>query len=161
MPRKCTVCAHPEREAIDAALVAGDSYRRIAAQFALSATSLRRHKKNHLPEALARAQDAHEVAQADDLLAQVRELQERALAILTKAERSGELRVALTAIREARGCIELLGKLAGELQQEGTVNIVLAPEWLALRTTILAALAPHPDARLAVARALEDGHAED
>ena len=29
MPRTCTVCSHPDRPAIDAALVAGDAYRNI------------------------------------------------------------------------------------------------------------------------------------
>lgn len=56
--------------------------------------------------------------------------------------------------------VELLAKLIGELQQEGrTVNITLSAEWIELRTIMLQVLAPYPDARLAVARALEDGHA--
>lgn len=55
--------------------------------------------------------------------------------------------------------IELLARLLGELQAGAVINIVLAPEWVALRTTILTALRPYPDAGLAVARALGDGHA--
>jgi hypothetical protein len=39
-----------------------------------------------------------------------RDLQERALAILLKAEETKELNVALRAIREARGNLELLAK---------------------------------------------------
>ena len=57
-------------------------------------------------------------------------------------------------MREARGCLELLAKLTGELQQEGSINVLIAPEWLALRGALLAALAPYAEARTAVAAAL-------
>jgi hypothetical protein len=50
--------------------------------------------------------------------------------------------------------LELLGKLAGELQSAPQVNILISPEWVRLRTLILEALEPYPDARLAVAGAL-------
>lgn len=158
MARPCSVCSHPERGAIDAALVAGGSFRDIAGQYRISKSALARHKDSHIPSALAQAREAQEVAQADNLLGQVRDLQARALGILARAEKTGNLRVALGAIREARGNLGLLAKLLGELQQEGTVNIILAPEWVELRTVILTALTPYPDARLAVAHALEDSH---
>ncbi len=75
---------------------------------------------------MTKAQEAQEVAQADNLLEQVQNLQAKALSILAKAEAAGDLRTALQGIREARSCLELLAKLQGELQQEGTVNITLA-----------------------------------
>jgi transposase len=161
MPRTCTICRHTDREAIDASLVGGESFRHIAARFGVSTTALQRHKRDHLPAALAQAQDAVELARGDDLLAQVRGLQRRTLAILTAAERARDGKLALQAVGEARRNLELMGKLAGELQQEGTVNIIIAPQWVTLRTVILAALGPYPEARLAVARALEgtDGDA--
>jgi hypothetical protein len=112
-----------------------------------------RHSRGHLPATLAKSPDAREVARADNLLVQVRDLQDKALHILERAEAAGDLRAATSAIREARGCLELLGKLAGELQ-ETTVNIVVAPQWLALRGRILVALAPFAEARVAVSRAL-------
>ena len=143
------------------ALVTGEPFRHIAARYGTSTGALQRHKAEHLPATLAQAQDALEVAQADDLLTQLRGLQTRTLAILSKAEEGSrrDLRTALAAIGEARRNLELLGKLAGELQQEGTVNIILAPEWVELRTIILVALTAYPEARLAVARALEGGNA--
>jgi hypothetical protein len=103
------------------------------------------------------AQAAGEVAQADSLLEQVRGLQSRAYGILDKAEGTGELRTALGAIREARGNLELLAKLLGELDERPTVNITVSPEWLELRTVIVGALEPYSDARGAVLRALEGG----
>jgi len=100
------------------------------------------------------------VAHADDLLAQVRDLQVRTMAILDKAESSrGGLRTALQAIREARGNLELLARLLGELQEAQTINVLVAPEWLSLRTVILQAVEPYPEARVAIVRALDDGNA--
>ena len=101
------------------------------------------------------AQAAEEVAQADDLLEQVRDLQSRALAILGKAESAGDLRTALGAIREARGNLELLARLLGELNEQPVVNLNLSPEWLELRAVIVTALEPYPEAKEGVLRAIK------
>ena len=50
--------------------------------------------------------------------------------------------------------IELQAKLLGELQNGQTVNVLVAPEWVSLRATILVALVQFPDAREAVVEAL-------
>ncbi|MCH9650806.1 MAG: hypothetical protein K0U98_21440 [Deltaproteobacteria bacterium] len=55
MPRVCSICRHPEREAIEKALVGNDAgYRSIAKRFAISESALFRHRQKHLPEVLAR-----------------------------------------------------------------------------------------------------------
>ncbi len=151
MPRICTICVHPQHQAIDLALAGGATMRELAALYRVSPDAIERHNAAHLPARLVKAREAEEVAQADDLLSQVRNLQGAALRILGVAEQTGDLRVALGAIREARGNLELLAKLLGELQQEGTVNVLVAPEWLAIRTGLFTALTPYPEAKLAVA----------
>jgi len=153
MPRSCTVCTHKSRAEIDRALVAGEAFRHIAARFDTSTGALQRHKADHLPVTLVKAQEAEEVAQADALLDQVRDLQARGLAILGKAEAAGELRTALAAIREARGNLKLLAKLLGELDERPQVNVLVSTEWLELRAVVVGALEPHPEAREAVLRA--------
>ncbi len=155
MPRRCTVCDHLERHGIDEALVTGAPYRSVAKQYGLSESAVYRHKSEHLPAHLLKAREVEEVAQADDLLDQVRHLQSHALDILERAEKTGDLRTALAAISQARGNLELLGKLAGELDERPVVNLNLSPEWLELRAVIVGALGPHPAAHRAVLRALE------
>lgn len=155
MPRHCSVCDHPQRDNIDSLLLKGDSFRNIAEQFSISLGALHRHKSDHIDENLARAKEAQEAAQADSLLDQVRDLQMKALNILSKAEANKDYRAATGAIREARGCLELLAKLLGELNERPQINILIAPEWLSLRTVILEALEPYPDARTSVGKALE------
>ena len=155
MPRRCTVCDYQERHGIDRALVSGAPYRSVAKRFGLSESAVYRHKTEHLPAHLLKARKAEEVAQADDLLEQVSNLQAHALGILEHAEKAGDLRTALAAISQARGNLELLGKLAGELDERPVVNLNISPEWLELRTVIVGALEPHPAAHTAVLRALE------
>jgi len=155
MPRRCTVCDHPERNGIDDALVSGAPYRSVARRFGLSESAVYRHKTEHLPARLLKAREAEEVAQADDLLEQVRHLQTHALDILDRAEKTGDLRTALAAISQARGNLELLGKLAGELDERPVVNLNVSTEWLELRAVIVGALEPHPAAHRAVLKALK------
>lgn len=80
MPRPCSVCTHPERSAIDKALVAGTALRNIAERYGTSATTLHRHKAEHLPATLARAKQRSEEAHASALTEQIQaqEAQEQA-----------------------------------------------------------------------------------
>ena len=154
MSRKCTICHHNEREALDKALVARESFRHIAKRYGVSTAALVRHSDDHIPAALVKAKNAADAAHADSLLAQVVDLRDKALGVLKKAESSDDLRVAIAAIREARGCVELLGKLAGELNDAPAVNLFISTEWREAQGLILSALEPHAEARLAVATAL-------
>jgi hypothetical protein len=72
MPRVCTVCAHPQRPEIDRALL-GDSssYRDIAKQFSISPSAVDRHKKAHIPMALAQAKAVQTEADAIDVMAEL------------------------------------------------------------------------------------------
>jgi hypothetical protein len=156
MPKQCPVCVHSERQEIEKALLGSETLHQIAQRFSLSYWAVYRHRQKHLPKQLKKAQDVQEMIQADSLLRQMLYLQSRALTILRTAEASGELKTALGAIREARGNLELLAKLGGELAQEGTINILVMPAWVSLRTVILRALESYPEARLKIAQALSE-----
>jgi hypothetical protein len=49
MPRRCTVCDHPESRGIDETLVGGEPYRSVAKRFGLSESAVYCHKTEHLP----------------------------------------------------------------------------------------------------------------
>jgi hypothetical protein len=130
------------------------AFRHIAARYGVSTGALQRHGREHIPKLLAGAAEA-EAADADTLLAEVRELHERTLRLLGDAEAAGDLSTALKAVREARANLELLGKLAGELNEAPTVNVLIgSAEWVQIRAVILGALDAYPPARLAVSEAL-------
>jgi len=153
--RTCTVCNHLEAHSVNVDLVSRRPYRAISRQYELSKDALRRHAREHLPELLARARNAVEVAEADDLLSRLEALQSRTLAVLEVVEGTENYSIALSAIREARSNLELIGRLTKELETGPTFNLYLSPEWLELRAVIVEALAPFSEARESVLRALE------
>jgi len=167
MGRWCLTCRHENVSEIDRLLLRGVPLRDIAAQFGPSPAALCRHKA-HISAALTKAHEASEVARADDLLAQVESLRLKAMRILERAELAEEMsrtakdadrsrRTSLGAIKEIRGTLELLARLLGELKDGGTtVNVLISPQWVTLRTVILAAVEPYPAARQAIIEAV--GH---
>ena len=66
----------------------------------------------------------------------------------------GDYRTALSGVGQARACLELLLEVEGRVDRRPTVNLLVAPEWLAVRAALLAALAPYPEALAAVAERL-------
>jgi len=155
MPRRCTICDHEQLEEINRALVGRtDSYRKIADRFGVSDRALYRHAQSHLPETLAQAQEAAEVAHSDDLLSLLKSLAERAERIIDKAEKTRDYRTALYGIRELTRNIALRAEMAGELSRQPQVNILVNPQWVEMRTLLLGALEPYPEARAAAAQAL-------
>jgi hypothetical protein len=82
----------------------------------------RHHRLHLIPRLTPAEQAAPAIVQAIedqdlrfDVMASMRELHTRTLALLTKAEESNDGHLALRAIREARSNLELLGHLDGSL----------------------------------------------
>jgi hypothetical protein len=151
MPRQCLVCQHERKAEIDRDLAANTAIPTLTAIYRVSEDSLLRHKRNHLPQAVAKAEAAQEESRADDLLGQVDRLKNKAVSLLLKAEAAGDYRTALAGIREARACLELLLEVEGEIDRTPAVNLTISPQWLTVRAVIIEALAPWPEAKQAIA----------
>jgi len=151
---KCYCCGHPERDVIDAALVAGQSMRSLSKKYGCSVNSVMRHRDHHLSPALAAMAAKREEEAASGLVAQVRQLVRRADELYTAAAKDGRSSAALAALKEMRGSLELLGKATGELKDASpvtVVNVQASEEWQQIRAIILSALVAYPEARQAVA----------
>ena len=153
MPRVCTICSNPEKEAINQALVDNGAFRTIAARFGLSHQALMRHKAEHLPAVMVKSAQAREIAHADHLLEEANRLYQVATDIMEET-RKNKPDTALRAIQVGGRLLELLGELLGELRRNPVTNILIAPEWLQVRALLMHALADYPEARASVARAL-------
>lgn len=228
MARRCTICEHTEREAINLALVSGEPIRVIASRFTTSTAALHRHKGDHLPDVLLRAKQLEADAHGAALVEQTKEQEGKAdahsidvmqelgrccqrvnllfdachrwlqdpddptrydigpraeevmityldttsgLVIRKKAPLSELLakvdgtyqtvwaeskhadprELVLKTAERLQGHIQLLAQLVGKLQANPTMNIHLAPEWLAVRTVLFETLSSYPEARVAVA----------
>jgi hypothetical protein len=158
MPRVCSICVHPKRKEIDRALTERSaSNRRIAAQYGVNESAIRGHKTNHLRVRMLKAVEKREDADirtAIDVVAQLRAINGAALTVLKDARDANDGDLALKAIDRIQRQIELQAKLIGELQQEGTTNIIVNPEWVQLRSALMVALTPFPEAAQAVAGTL-------
>jgi len=133
---------------IDAAILAGEPMRRIAARTGVSESSLRRHA-SHVPEAVALAARAEEATRADDLLGILRDGVRDAQRLRALAEDGGDLRGAIAALKTLADVVETLARV-GERLADRESNLATSPEWLALREKLADALEPYPDAREAV-----------
>lgn len=156
---RCKVCSHPERPEIDQRIAEGASNPTVAAEFGVSKDSVRRHRDRHVSESLKALSTRRETAGAVRATDRAEELYVKARGILEAAETAGQGQLALAAIKELRATVELLAKLSGELDERPQVNVLnvqSSPEWLAIQAQMLEALAPFPDARVAVAGALEE-----
>ncbi len=164
MSRACATCHSPNRAEIEAQIVSGIGLSAIERDFPITRDALRRHRENHMSPTLIAVKNEH--ARQSNLAATAAD---RVASLLGKledlVERTHEERresMLLAASRELRSAIELSAKLDGSLRPENqttvqVLNLSTSPEWIDVRSRILAALAPYPEARIAVAEALRGG----
>lgn len=165
--RPCSCCASPHRDAIDEALADPNAVMPVLSRrFGVGENSLLRHRRDHLPSPTMRAaltaMATGEGLRALGLVEQVECLRDDASILRQEALSSGDRRAALHAQREMREAIALIAKLRGEIGADTVVNVAVIaadPGWLALRARLVAALAPYPEARQAVADAIEQQEA--
>lgn len=171
-PNSCVCCDHPQRSAIDRAIVAGDSLRDIGTMFGTSKNAVQRHKNGCMKQTLSQTTDsaptpepleyktATEVARGEDLQKWSKGILGKAVSYMNQAEAAGDLRTACSAIREARGCIELLGRFQGELGPNSQVNVQVnnipslttSPEY----PILMRVLDRHPEIRDELNQALQE-----
>jgi len=135
MPRACSVCTNPAREAVDRDLVGNRPLTALAAEYQIAPTSLRRHRDRHLAPKLAKALARRDDVDADSLAAHVLGLYERTLVALAKAEASRDWPAVRGFIREARESIVVVARLAGILDASPAVSIDMRRQ-----TAVLASL---------------------
>jgi hypothetical protein len=135
VPRRCTVCMHPNRHEIDVAIARGDSYAMIANRFGISWQSVRRHAITHLTKTVqdaVRAEAALSVQNAirtdviepgARILSQVRELNQRARQLLDEAAAHRRYTGAAAFLKEARELLTLEARLLGELDTRDRVEV--------------------------------------
>jgi hypothetical protein len=110
------VCPHPHRDQIDRRLLDGAPLRNIAKQFSVSSASLFRHNK-HIAKTLSHARQEAEILRADGLMEHLNHLTSEAARLKQKAEQAKDYRTALAGVREMSRLLELVMRLALEMQE--------------------------------------------
>lgn len=155
MPRRCSICDHPDRETISWELCAGGDIPTLAAFHGVSTDALHRHRRNHLlPAQRDRLASDPELGDVD-VLSEMRNLYRRMGEFLAKAEAADDWPAVKAFHSEARKDLELLVKLT-EVIKDGSRTAVNVGgiDQQRVQSAILRALEGFPEARVAVADAL-------
>ena len=114
MPRTCSLCKRPDRDAIDQAIRDNVPFRSIAAQFCTSHTTIRRHAQHVLKETAAAAPAIQRVGEisAKNFLEDLLRMKERAEKWFLVAEKEKNVQAAILMMREVRATIDTMVKLA-------------------------------------------------
>lgn len=167
--RQCTVCNSKHRHQIEIGLTHGVPARVLAARFGFKRhDAILRHARAHLTAAqraaILSAQkptaidlDALRTAESEGLLASLVAQRARLQAKADMAMEWGDVKGSITAEGAILANLGMVGKLLGQLVQVHDVrhmNLLISPDYLRLRSTLIDALRPYPEAARAVGAAL-------
>ena len=91
---------------------------------------------------------------AASFIDQLREVRDKAAGLLDQAEASQDMRAAGTFLRELREQIRLMAELEGRIASQPQITLISSPEWVEVRSLVINALEPYPEAREAVVHAI-------
>ena len=154
---KCSICDNPMVEGINTQILDNQKLAEISRKFAVSEDALQRHSDKCIVRSLAASPSTEEVINGDKLLDQLKEARQKAVDLLDKAIDAADTKVygaPSQYLREIREQIKLWAELEGRLNSPPTVNITLNAEWIEIRTRIIKALDPFPEAKEAVINAI-------
>ncbi|MBW8036745.1 MAG: hypothetical protein FVQ79_14245 [Planctomycetes bacterium] len=86
MSRHCTACGSKEVEKINQLLIVGVSIREITQRYRLSKDAIFRHKKNHIPELLAKAEKG-EILKANKIIEEIERIYNRVNKLFNACDR--------------------------------------------------------------------------
>jgi len=114
---------------------------------------MRRHKE-HIPGLLAKAMRRENLAVAERLVADIKELQAEAGDILMEARDTSNHELALKAMARVEKHLELQAKVLQVIKTQPELDILAIPEVAQSIEVLGRALDPYPQAQIAVAAAL-------
>ena len=146
MPRPSTIESHPQSREINHAIVdqwfGKTSYRRIAAQFDVSETSLRRQSEK-LKKRLRAEIEANQWAEVEYLRVKVEIEVEDIQTIKREAWAKDDLALALAACDRALKAYEIEARFRRSLEEERSTNIFITPEWVQFKAIVIGTLEEH------------------
>jgi hypothetical protein len=132
----CTICQHPQRQAIDQALIAGSAtLAALGQQYNLSTSALHRHKA-HLQAKVNRAKDQLQENLRQGCLFWLSQALEMSMQTAQAAQAEGNVRVVLQAIRQGTSLIRIILKQDLHLDDRVIYEILASPQW-GTQTTLL------------------------
>ena len=160
MPRVCTICGLENIDEIDRRARIESNIDKISKEFSISYQALYRHiQNNHHIRAVTVIPTASELATSEDILREITDHHKEATRLKELAETKGDLKTALLGLDKALKCLELITNIHGLVREQTInvntqVNILQSSEWVELRSRILDAIEPYPEAKKALISSL-------
>ena len=158
MSKPCRICTHPEREAIDQAIISDVPYRSITEQYGVSNGSIARHKEaGHISQALIQANEVREITRSTDLLDMTMNLLTEAQDIVNESRQDGDLRTALDGIGKITNILKLLMAVNLALSdRQAKTSVTTDPEFQRVMSVIMEELDPYPEVRERISTRLSE-----
>jgi hypothetical protein len=130
--RQCAVCAHPERQAIDRAILAGESKAAISRRWGLPPDATERHSKiGHVVrhETMMASKDMLTPREGDpNLLDKLQELIRIVEHVMARCVQDGQFMNSIVCVRELTRIYEFVAKLTGQLDESARVNVAIVQQ---------------------------------
>lgn len=122
---QCQVCNlnKSERLELEKSFLNNQSQASLSRDYNVSVDSIRNHMQNHVSRQLVKSVEMRQAMESGNLLGEIEDLLSRSKHILRRAERDGRLNLALNAIKETRGTLELMSRIAVTLHQIRTAEL--------------------------------------
>lgn len=171
----CQVCEHPDRASIELGLANNVPGRVLGKRYGIHHDAVFRHGRNHIPpEVRAKLMTRGRMTplelenlrqtESEGVLHHLVAVRARLYSYMDEAEQQTDYKGAATIGNAVLRNLEVTAKLLGDLHT-GTVNVtnnlLVMPEFHALRTSIMQALRGHPQARADVVKALHGFESPD
>lgn len=158
MSKPCRICTHPEREAIDQAIISDVPYRSITERYGVSNGSIARHKEaGHISQALIQANEVREITRSADLLDMTMSLLNEAQDIVEESRQEGDRRTALDGIGKITNILKLLMAVNLALSdRQAKTSVTTDPEFQRVMSVIMEELDPYPEVRERISTRLSE-----
>jgi len=125
----CTVCHHPQRQAIDRALLSRSAtLAQLSQQHDLSQSALHRHKQ-HLLKKMLHTQNRFQDSLREGYLFILNTFLELVMRTAQTAGAEGNSRLVLQAARQGAGIIKFMAKLDVSLHPDTVYRLLASPQW--------------------------------
>jgi hypothetical protein len=125
----CTVCHHPQRQAIDRALLSRSAtLAQLSQQHDLSQSALHRHKQ-HLLKKMLQTQNRFQDILREGYLFILNTFLELVMRTAQTAGAEGNSRLVLQAVRQGTGIIKFMAKLDVSLDPDTVYRLLASPQW--------------------------------
>jgi uncharacterized protein (DUF1499 family) len=149
---KCQTCSHPQRQAIDQALLAENlTFEALSQTYGLSISALYRHKQ-HLVARMDRARQRFRNSQGQVALLKLNAILDSVQRAIQQAETDGNVNLVFKGAQVAGRLLRQIDKLEVTLELDTVHRLISSPQWAAQDSLLPAG----PEVILEIRRAVSD-----